>query len=116
MDEFKFPWCSKCRDSFPMRIEKYEELEMCGNTFYCPQGHALIIGRKSIVDRMRSSERSERRRSNTIRGLYKSMESLRGVRTRDRNRLLRGVCPYCNKIPIEMVKHIQTHHKPKASK
>lgn len=116
MVEFKFPWCSMCENNFPMRIEEYEELEVSGNTFYCPQGHTLMISRESIVDRMRSSERSGCWRSNTIRGLHKRMESLRGVRTRERNRLLRGACPYCNKNSGDIVKHIQLHHKSKVSK
>jgi hypothetical protein len=34
VNEFHYVWCCQCSDNFPMRQNKYDELEECGNTFY----------------------------------------------------------------------------------
>ena len=103
MNDFRFPYCPKCGDSFLMREDIYEELEECGNTFYCPRGHALEICRSSIVSRFRTEKRQSVLRLNIIHRLQKRIESLRGA------------CPYCNCVPHNMVKHIQAQHKSKGN-
>ena len=113
INELHYVWCYKCCDNFPMRQNKYDELEVCGNTFYCPQGHALVISRESIVTQLRRVKQQSKRRLEIIDKLENSARSLKGVQTRQRKRLLRGVCPYCNITPKDMVKHIQERHKPK---
>lgn len=112
MNDFEYPWCSKCHDSFPMRRDDYENLKECGNTFYCPQGHALVITRASIVSQLRIAERRVKDKTSIISRLLKRVESLRGVQTRQRNRLLRGACLYCNLTSKDIIKHIQERHKP----
>ncbi len=113
MNEFHYVYCRQCSDNFPMRQTTYDELEKCGNTFYCPQGHALVISRESIVTQLRHVKQESERKSDTISRLENSANALRGVQTRQRKRLLRGVCPYCNITPKDIIKHIRDRHHPK---
>lgn len=113
MNDYKYPWCNKCDDNFPMRKDVYNGLEECGNTFYCPQGHSLMISRKSIVLQFRSTKKRCEYKTKSISRLTKSNDALLGVQTRQRNRLLRGGCPYCKTMPHDMVKHIKEQHGPK---
>lgn len=115
MSDFAYPYCSECSDNFPVRQSTYDKLEECGNTFYCPQGHALVISRTTIVSRFRSEARLSACRLRTIDKFYKREAAIRGVMTRQRNRLLRGACPYCNKTPQDMTKHMIAQHGHKAS-
>ena len=116
MSEFVHPWCYKCGDNFPMREGQYEELEECGNTFYCPKGHALEVSRKDIVLTMRREKRRGDCHRDTCDRLQKRIEGLRGVKTKYLNRLLRGECPYCGKTVGQMVLHIQNSHALKNNK
>lgn len=111
MNDFAYPWCPKCGNNFPIRQGMYNELEKCGNTFYCPLGHSLVITRESVVDRLWRAEKRVDYKSNIISKLQKHIESLRGVQTRQRNRLLRGVCPYCNLTSSNLIKHVRERHK-----
>lgn len=113
MSDFVYPWCPECDKNFPVRKDIYEGLENCGNTFYCLHGHPLKVSRTSIVSELRTTNRRLALNIVTVSRLSKRIESLRGVQTRQRNRLLRGACPYCGKIPVNMVGHIQKHHNPK---
>lgn len=112
MGDFVYPWCSKCDKNFPMQWNVYENLEECGNTFYCPHGHALMISRANIVLRLRTAEKNISYKTGVVSKLSKRIESFLGVQTRQRNRLLRGACPYCKQMPKDMVRHIQEHHGP----
>lgn len=118
-DELKYVWCTQCGNNFPMRQDVYDSFEECGNTFYCPQGHSLMISRESIVKWSRATDIRARRYRNRADRLAKSLASLRGVQTRHLNRLLRGDCPYCGESAFvvaqhsDLAGHIRDHHNPK---
>lgn len=115
MSDYTHPWCPKCSDNFPMRKNTYDDLEECGNIFYCPNGHALEISRISVVSRLRAAQNRSTHKSSQISRLLKRVESFRGVQTRQRNRLLRGACPYCGKAIRNMIEHIRERHTPKVT-
>ncbi len=115
-DEMDYPWCHTCCDSFPMRKFTYSRYEETGRTFYCPRGHLLVITQKSVVIQMRTSRSMVLGLKRREAWLERCNDSLRGVQTRFRNRLLNGCCPYCRKRPQDMVAHIQSQHKPKAKR
>lgn len=56
MSDFKYQWCSQCRESCPMRGEAYHALEKCGNIFFCPQGHRMHITQDDIVRQQRDGD------------------------------------------------------------
>ena len=108
--ELKYPWCAQCRDSFPMRSDVYDGLEETGEAFYCPKGHALDIRRLSVVQRLRSSERSVVYHREMRQQLVRRLDATRGVQTRFRNRLLKQCCPYCNKAVGNLFQHVTERH------
>lgn len=110
MGDLVYPWCSRCGNHFPMNQDVYNDLEECGDIFYCPCGHSLTIPRNSIVLRLRTMEKKINDKTDKVSRLLKRIESFLGVQTRQRNRLLRGACPYCKQMPKDMVRHIQEHH------
>ncbi len=113
MNDYCFPYCRTCCENFPMRENYYYDLERSGNTFYCPCGHPLVITQKSVANRLQSAQRSVARQEKTVARLVRSTESLRGVQTRHRNRLIRGHCPYCGTSRFQdLCKHIKRHHNP----
>ena len=97
MNEIRYSYCTQCQESFPMRETVLDSYERSGNAFYCPQGHPLVVRQNDIVTQLRSSERFLQRSRDQVRVLEKQVECAKGVITRQRNRLIRGVCPYCNK-------------------
>ncbi len=108
--EFRYPWCRQCRDSFPMRSRAYDGLEETGEAFYCPKGHALEVQRLSVVERLRSSERSVVHHRDMRDKLTRRLDATRGVQTRFKNRLLKKCCPYCNKPVDNLFKHVSERH------
>lgn len=111
--ELRYPWCVKCRDSFPMRSDIYDSLEETGETFYCPKGHALVLHRLDVVLRLRSIERSLVYVAEKRDELIHKLHATRGVQTRFKNRLLRKCCPYCNKAVNNLFQHVIERHDKK---
>jgi hypothetical protein len=112
---FRYPWCCKCNNSFPIRSSEFDALERSGETFYCHSGHAIVVTQDSIVSQLRTSERRLWRSEAERDGLHKQLECTRGVITRQRNRLVHGKCPYCGKNVAEieersMLRHIRENH------
>lgn len=115
MNEIRYPWCPKCNENFPMRDETMDGYERSGSTFYCPKGHGLVIRQDDVVSQLRTSERFLRRSEDQVHKLEKKIEGVKGVITRQRNRLVRGCCPYCakNVSTIDersMLRHIHDSH------
>ena len=93
-----------------MRSDVYDGLEETGETFYCPKGHSLDIRRLSVVQRLRSSERSVVYHREMRQQLVRRLDATRGVQTRFRNRLLKKCCPYCNKAVANLFQHVIERH------
>lgn len=87
-----------------------DDLVECGNTFYCPQGHPIHFSRSWIVAEYRCLEREVVYQQDIIRDLRKSIQALRGIQTRYRNKLLKGYCPYCKHTPTNMSAHMKNAH------
>lgn len=110
MSDYEHQWCSKCGCSFPMFRSTLEELEECGNTFHCPNGHTFAFSQASIAQRLRSKERSLQYAHDRYRRLERVLSASIGTRTRMKNRLLRGACPLCTMTPKNLSKHIREKH------
>ena len=115
MKDCETVWCEKCQSSFPIFTDKREELEECGNTFYCPEGHPFVFSQATIAQRLRSKERSLKYAHNRHDRLERALSASIGVRTRMRNRLLGGACPLCTAEPKDLSKHIREKHSPRVA-
>lgn len=110
MNGIRYPWCSRCSSNFPMRDSLFDALERSGGTFYCPRGHSLSVSQTSIVSQLRSAEQSLSYVRDRLDRVDKQLSCSQGVIRRQRNRLIRGVCPYCGKSSSNMTKHIRERH------
>lgn len=110
MEDIRNPYCPNCQKHFVMTEASYDGYERSGKTFYCPQGHSLVIRQNDIVTQLRTSERFLQRSEEQVKWLYKQIQSVKGVIKRQRNRLVRGCCPYCNKNMIQITEHTMLKH------
>lgn len=93
-------------------------LDVCrktGRSFYCPNGHSLVYEsenaklRKELAT-VKDSLASERARADQIES---SLRATKGVVTRQRKRLervVKGVCPCCNRYFKDVRRHMETKH------
>lgn len=110
MSNLSYPWCPDCMVSFPMVKSIFDGYERSGSTFYCSKGHALTITQDNIVSQLRASDRRLERSDTEVSILWKQVKGFRGVLKRQRNRLLRGCCPYCSKSVKDVFGHVKNKH------
>lgn len=110
MNNMNYPYCFECHATFPMRQADFDGYESSGKRFYCPQGHPLVISQSSVALQLRSRERLLRQSEDHIEVLRKSISGMKSVVTRQKNRLMRGVCPYCGKTSGSLPGHIRERH------
>ena len=107
--------------SLPHRSTCAKALEDHSINFYCPHGHdqhfigkteAELLTDKLAVARRRAemaeaAARLNRERANAA---ERSRAAYKGVATRQRNRIARGVCPCCNRYFEPMARHMAEKH------
>lgn len=81
MNSMRYPRCGSCGYGFPMAEATYDGYERSGKTFYCPQGHPLVIRQNDIVTQLRASERLLRRSEDQVHKFMKEAQCARGVIT-----------------------------------
>ena len=93
-------------------------------TWYCPNGHKRHYPAENVVERLQSELAAEQGIAERLRAIIKHKDGLRdamersraalyGRQTRARNRLAKGLCPYCNERPTDLAKHIREAHTEK---
>jgi len=97
-------------------------------TFYCPNGHTLSYA-QSEADRLReqlalaekkvqSAKQNEAYYEDRVRAekawreaAQKQASAFKGVATRMKNRVSRGVCPCCNRTFADLTRHMASKHQ-----
>ena len=115
MNGIRNPYCPNCHHHFVMSEDTFDGYERSGKKFYCPQGHVLTVRQNDVVSSLRASNRFLLRSEERVEMLLQRIKSIKGVITRQRNRLIRGCCPYCNKDIMAiskspMLQHIHERH------
>jgi hypothetical protein len=112
--------CANCAVQFAVPARLLAERRKDGQTFYCPNGHKLHFA-ETELDRVKkenerlaaqrtaaydqaAAARADRDRAD------RSNRALRGVVTRERNRVGRGVCPCCNRTFPNLARHMAGQH------
>lgn len=95
-----------------------------GNNFYCPNGHVIHYGnsenerlKRDLATKQKHlewAEQATKRAREQRDATEKSNRSLRGSRTRLKNRFAKGLCPHCSASFPNLAKHVQAMH-PSAS-
>ena len=109
--------CPACGCWHAMPEELYKRAR-CESDFeiYCPVGHRwhYTEGLRGKLDKAKTDLRLAQARSTHYYDQYKASErsnkALKGVVTRTKNRIGKGVCPCCNRYFKQLAEHIKTKH------
>jgi Zn finger protein HypA/HybF involved in hydrogenase expression len=89
-----------------------------GQTFYCPNGHSqhYIIGKtneqkiKELEAQLQEAETDKRYLNNSLESTRRSLSATKGVLTRTKNRIHKGICPVCNRQFMNLHRHMEGQH------
>ncbi len=105
-----------CRCGVPFGVPEYldqKNREENDRWFWCPNGHKQHYT-KSEVRRLREQLDKERKRLKTMRTARDSAKrqasALKGVVTRTKKRIGKGVCPCCNRHFVNLGRHMAGQH------
>jgi hypothetical protein len=99
---------------FGLSDEQYEVLLESHGSFYCPNGHPQHFTGESDAEKFRKlSARLQARcdqQDAEIQDTVRRLRSTRGVVTRIKNRVGKGVCPCCNRYFANLHRHMESKH------
>jgi len=112
--------CYKCGMAFGMPPYFHRQRREKGGDFCCPQGHGQHYITTEVQRLKNELAREQHRReqaetdASRQRGYAQATErrlrATRGVVTRTKNRIARGVCPCCNRYFADLHRHMETQH------
>jgi CCR4-NOT transcriptional regulation complex NOT5 subunit len=123
--------CYKCASAFAMPDEHYAAAKASENiSFYCSYGHRQIFSAQpSEADKLRRErdrlKQKLAQKDDEIKSAWATATSqleqrkfaenqaraFKGVATRMKNRVSRGVCPCCNRTFSDLQRHMASKHK-----
>lgn len=109
--------CPSCHCWFAMPKGLYDRMRYDStNWAYCPNGHRWHYSR-SLREELQETQQALTRATSRAEhwhgqytGAERSKAALKGVITRTRNRIGKGICPCCNRYFKNLAAHIQTKH------
>ncbi len=113
--------CVRCGVRFAIPQGFYKDLLRSRNIFWCPNGHEQHFSGKSEADKVREklkrTEEAHERTKCSLRAAHGREESekrshaaTKGQLTKTRNRIKKGVCPFCNRSFENLRRHMETKH------
>jgi elongation factor P hydroxylase len=113
--------CCNCGMVFGVPSRWYQQRREDKAWWYCPQGHSQHFVSKSEAEKLRDELAAQKRRTEyfeadahqareSAEAAKRQARAARGVVTRVKNRVGRGVCPCCNRFFESLHRHIQTKH------
>ena len=112
--------CGECGAVFGITNAKYWRCKDNGEDFYCPNGHCRIFTKSKVATLQRKlatttrrAENYEKRLRNEEKGheyTQRRLSATKGVVTRARRRVGKGVCPCCNRHFKNLEGHMTTKH------
>lgn len=108
--------CIKCGTPFGIESNLNRNLQRTGDTFYCPNGHAQIYA-EPVEKKLRALEKQVKALQ-ADKAFYKDeaeykarqLSATKGVLTRTKNRIAKGICPCCNRQFVNMQRHMENKH------
>ncbi len=112
--------CGECGVSFALPRQLNEENKKTGADWYCPNGHCRVY-RETEADRLRKelarkqawldqAKASTRYQREQRERAERQLSATRGVITRIKNRVGKGVCPCCNRSFTDLRRHMDSKH------
>lgn len=102
-------WCGMWFGLPESLLRVYEDRSH--HSLYCPLGHSMIPkAGYSKAELLQQSRVREQALHDQLAASERSKAALRGHLTRLRNRLINGVCPWCNRHFSQVQRHVATQH------
>ncbi len=112
--------CYKCHAAFGLNKDHYERARNTGIGFFCTNGHEQFFCDTEIKKLQRERDQLTARNDqlkaeadyqrNRRRQTERQLSATKGVVTRTKNRISKGVCPCCNRYFANVHKHIESQH------
>jgi hypothetical protein len=113
--------CAACFMSFGVVPAFSEERQRDHGRFYCPQGHHLSWPDESDLETARRQRDAALKRSTQLSGLLtdeqeqhrrteRRLKATRGVVTRTKRRIAKGLCPRCHQHFPNIERHVAAKH------
>lgn len=112
--------CFKCAVEFHVPTSLYTARKRDGASFWCPNGHEQHFCETNEARLSKQVERLQTQNANLLnaveseRSVRKTAErsaaATRGLMTKAKNRIAKGVCPCCNRYFKELHRHMQDKH------
>ena len=112
--------CCECHVPFGMTQAMNDLMRRTGKLFYCPNGHPQLYTesteqklRKEVEDAKAQAKRFEVKmmvEQSERKHTEHKLRATKGVITRTKNRIARGVCPCCNRQLVNIAQHMSKQH------
>lgn len=112
--------CWNCGVHYAMPSYLREKRREDGDRFWCPNGHIAVFTETAVAKLQRKLDKErealERSRENADfwrdqhDGSERRLSATRGVVTRIKNRISKGICPCCKRSFANLRKHMCTKH------
>ena len=109
--------CWSCGCMFALSADLKNNMMSREETLYCPKGCRLSLGephwKKKLERALKSEEyykESAARNREHAQKTERKLTATRGVVTRFKNRISRGVCPCCDLSFADLERHMKTKH------
>lgn len=101
--------CCQCGTPFGIDETLHRSHKINGDLFYCPNGHPQHYSH-SIEDQLRRAKEDAAWWRENAERTARSLSATRGILTRTKNRIAKGVCPCCHRQFVQLARHIATKH------
>lgn len=117
---FEIEECCNCGMQFGLTTDYQKRRRRDGESFYCPSGHPQSYT-ESEIDKLKKQVRQKNEALERERGWRRQAEedhehtqrrltSTKGVVTRIKNRVSKGVCPCCKRSFSNLHRHMESKH------
>lgn len=129
MSDFVSVTCHQCKEVSGLSRQTYNVLLRSGQTFYCPWGHGGVYSaapteadllrkeRDTLKQQMARKDDEIRQKGDEVRAerawreaAQNQARAYKGVATRVKNRVGKGVCPCCNRTFANLQRHMAGKH------
>jgi hypothetical protein len=112
--------CGTCGIPFGLEAAHHAQMQRTGARFYCPNGHHISYAENEVATLKKQlaqknsdmawwQERAEARFRALV-SAERRLRATRGVATKIKRRVGKGVCPCCNRTFRDLARHMEGQH------
>lgn len=110
--------CYSCHCIFAMPTDLHDRAQRDHSIpFWCPNGHRQVFAGKTVEQKLRERVEAEQLRTRQARDQAEAAErtarAYTGQATKIKRRVLRGVCPFCDRSFENVTRHMESKHSDK---